>query len=121
MYQIVDSCIRFLPGHWESMLSLLANNQWGDKMLYVLSEGHDNEDKVPCPRALLPLPSKFWQKGDSHYTIKTKFQTSLECTCRSSKLGWNGLMIYLAVKIPITLWLLNQIRWGFHPAADNQL
>ena len=43
------------PGHLES--KLLISKQPGDQRLYVLFEGLGNEDKMPCPRALLPLPA----------------------------------------------------------------
>ena len=37
----------------------------------------------------------------------------------STKLEWKGLMTYI-LKIPATLWLLNQIGSGFHRDADNE-
>ena len=44
-----------LPGHYES--KLLVSKQPGDQWLKIISEGLGNEDRVPCPRALLPLPA----------------------------------------------------------------
>ena len=50
-----NNIVFILPDHWES--KLLMGNQQGDRLFKVLSEGPGNEDKVPCQRSLLPLPS----------------------------------------------------------------
>ena len=56
-----------------------------------------------------------------HKPFKRSVEFHVHCVVwvyHLSKLGWKGLLTCLT-KIPISLWLLNQIGWGFRQNADK--
>ena len=97
-----------LPGCLDS--KLLISKQPGDQRLLVPSEGLGNEDKVPCQRALLPLPADS-NRGPHDWesvVLSTEPQQLKHCFLL---LNWKVLktfMVFLSCK----KWPTEEISWG---------
>ena len=105
---------KYALGFWNyNSLSALC---WKPHLIWF---GSHEEIGIFVRYVISPFHPSF-DSQQTHTTQRTRNSTLLlNGLCRLyTKLGWKALMANKK-KNPISLWLLNQIRWGFRQNADN--